>query len=47
MENGEINLIELAQHFSDEDAAREYVEKLRWPDGPSARTVARSITPIA
>jgi transposase-like protein len=34
MENGEINLIELAQHFSNEDAAREYVEKLRWPDGP-------------
>jgi transposase-like protein len=34
MENGEINLINLAQHFSDEDKAREYVEKLRWPDGP-------------
>jgi transposase-like protein len=34
MENGEINLIELAQHFSDEDKAREYIEKLRWPDGP-------------
>ena len=34
MENGEINLIELAQHFSNEDAAREYLEKLRWPDGP-------------
>jgi transposase-like protein len=34
MENGEINLIELAQHFSNEDAAREYIEKLRWPDGP-------------
>lgn len=34
MENGEISLIQLAQHFSNEDAAREYVEKLRWPDGP-------------
>jgi transposase-like protein len=34
MEHGEINLIELAQHFSNEDAAREYIEKLRWPDGP-------------
>jgi transposase-like protein len=34
MENGEINLIELAQHFSDEQKAREYIEKLRWPDGP-------------
>src|ERR1700733_8039612 len=34
MANDEINLIQLAQHFSNEDAAREYVEKLRWPDGP-------------
>lgn len=34
MENGELNLIALAQHFSSEDAAREFVEKLRWPDGP-------------
>jgi transposase-like protein len=34
MENGELNLIELAQHFSNEDAAREFIEKLRWPDGP-------------
>jgi transposase-like protein len=34
MENGEINLIQLAQRFSTEEAAREYVEKLRWPDGP-------------
>ncbi len=34
MENGEINLIELAQHFSDPEKAREYLEKLRWPDGP-------------
>jgi transposase-like protein len=34
MENGELNLIELAQHFSNEDAAREFMEKLRWPDGP-------------
>lgn len=33
MEN-ELNLINLAQHFSDEDKAREFVEKLRWPDGP-------------
>jgi transposase-like protein len=35
MENGELNLIELAQHFSNEDAAREFIEKLRWPDGPA------------
>src|SRR5579864_8202988 len=34
MENGELNLVELAQHFSNEDAAREFMEKLRWPDGP-------------
>jgi Transposase zinc-ribbon domain len=31
---GELNLIELAQHFSDEQKAREYIERLRWPDGP-------------
>jgi transposase-like protein len=34
MESGELNLIELAQHFSNEDAARTFMEKLRWPDGP-------------
>src|ERR1700722_11387443 len=34
MENGELNLVALAQHFSDEDEAREFIEKLRWPDGP-------------
>jgi transposase-like protein len=34
MANDELNLIALAQHFSDEDKAREFVEKLRWPDGP-------------
>jgi transposase-like protein len=34
MENGELNLFALAQHFSDEDKAREFMEKLRWPDGP-------------
>ena len=33
MEN-ELNLVSLAQHFSDEDKAREFLEKLRWPDGP-------------
>jgi transposase-like protein len=33
MEN-ELNLVNLAQHFSNEDAAREFIEKLRWPDGP-------------
>jgi transposase-like protein len=34
MENGELNLIELAQHFSNPEKAREFLEKLRWPDGP-------------
>lgn len=34
MESNELNLLELAQHFSNEDAAREFIEKLRWPDGP-------------
>ncbi|HUE52643.1 MAG TPA: IS1595 family transposase [Terriglobales bacterium] len=33
MEN-ELNLVSLAQHFSNEDKAREFLEKLRWPDGP-------------
>jgi transposase-like protein len=34
MANDELNLIALAQHFSDEEKAREFLEKLRWPDGP-------------
>ena len=40
MENGELNLIELAQHFSDEDKAREFIEKLAlagWPGLPALR----------
>ncbi len=28
------NLIDLAQHFSDEDKARGFLEKQRWPEGP-------------
>ena len=28
-----MNLVDLAQHFSNEDSAREYLEKQRWPDG--------------
>jgi transposase-like protein len=34
MAHDELNLIALAQHFSDEDKAREFIERLRWPDGP-------------
>lgn len=30
----EINLIELAKEYSDEDKARSLMESLRWPDGP-------------
>jgi hypothetical protein len=30
----ELNLSTLAKHFSDEGAAWELVEKMRWPDGP-------------
>lgn len=29
-----MNLVDLAQHFSDADKAREFLEKKRWPDGP-------------
>ena len=32
--DNELNLVTLAQHFSDEDKAREFLEALRWPDGP-------------
>ncbi len=32
--DNELNLVILAQHFSDEDKAREFLEALRWPDGP-------------
>ncbi len=31
----EINLITLAQQYSDTDKARELLESLRWPDGPT------------
>ena len=30
----EMNLSTLGKHFSDEGAAWELVEKMRWPDGP-------------
>ncbi|HEY8033346.1 MAG TPA: IS1595 family transposase [Methylocella sp.] len=31
---GELTLIQIAAKFSTEEAAREYFEKLRWPNGP-------------
>ena len=34
MDNVELNLSTLAKHFSDEAAAWELVERMRWPDGP-------------
>lgn len=30
-----INLSDIAKHFSDEDSARELLERLRWKDGPT------------
>jgi transposase-like protein len=30
----DLNLVELIQKYSNEDTAREFVETLRWPDGP-------------
>lgn len=32
--NRELTLIEIAKRFSTEEAARDYFEKLRWPNGP-------------
>ncbi len=34
MDSKDLNLFELAAHFSDEDKAREFLEAQRWPDGP-------------
>src|SRR5271165_1345976 len=31
---GDLTLMQIAQRFSTEEAARDYFEKLRWPDGP-------------
>src|SRR6185436_19966726 len=31
--DGELNLSTMARLFSDEDAAREFIESKRWPDG--------------
>src|SRR3984893_1250093 len=32
--SGDLTLIQISQRFSTEEAARDYFEKLRWPDGP-------------
>src|SRR5450755_1900023 len=32
--DAELNLVTLAQHFSDETKAREFLEAQRWPNGP-------------
>src|SRR6266446_1795073 len=34
MENKALNLMDLAEQFHSPDSAREYLEALRWPDGP-------------
>ena len=44
-EKGELNLITLAQQYSDDDKARELLESLLWPQVPIAR-IARPICPI-
>jgi hypothetical protein len=45
------NLIALANNLSDEDSAREFLESLRWPDGPfypiAACLLFRSLCEIA
>ena len=33
-EQANLNLVTIAQKYSDEDAARELLESLRWPEGP-------------
>src|SRR6266481_900037 len=33
--HGDLTLVEIARRFATEDAAREYFERLRWPDGPT------------
>jgi transposase-like protein len=44
-----LNLTNIAKHFSDEDAARELLEKMRWPNGPVCprckSTIAYRLTP--
>lgn len=34
MENGKLNIATMAELFADENKAREFLEKQRWPDGP-------------
>src|SRR4051812_33510400 len=31
---GDLTLVQISAKFSTEEAARDYFEKLRWPDGP-------------
>lgn len=33
-DDGDLNLLTIAQEYADEDKARELLERLRWPDGP-------------
>jgi transposase-like protein len=51
MMSDKINLSTLAKQFSDEDAAREIIEKMRWPNGPVCphckSTEAYRLTPKA
>jgi hypothetical protein len=47
----QIDLTNLAQHFSNEDSAREFFEAMRWPNGPVCphceSTEAYRLTPKA
>jgi transposase-like protein len=43
MANG-LNLSTLAKHFSDETAARELLESMRWPNGPECPTCGQTET---
>ena len=38
----DINIVELAQRFADNDKARELLESVRWPDG-AARVTSRQV----
>ena len=39
-----LNLSKLAKHFSDETAARELLESMRWPNGPECPICAQTST---
>src|ERR1051325_7105589 len=42
--DGALNLSKLAKHFSDETAARELLESMRWPNGPECPLCGQTAT---